>query len=318
MKNESSGEYAFIYTAANATSVVVSLLATLSVCTAKLYKKTVYRLALYQVLSSLLFSAQFTIQFLIFDKPTKANMDMCKAFAFFDLYCGWMKLLFTACVTFHLFRFVVFYKDPKKLEPYYVAFSLIVPALVASVPLVLHGYGPQGFVCWIQMYSNGSSNRDGVIEAFALWYVPSMLLLVFVSLTMLVTVVILAHRAYFRHSWMRSQNTKALKQLLPLAAFPILYLVFSVPLLLNYVLHNVTDSDFNMKVIDAACVIGWSLSAGVTVMGHIVVTGLCSSMGICTRWCTRRRVVHVSVVDYGSMHEEAITKSLQNGAAMKS
>ena len=267
-------------------SILVSLLAALSVCVMKLHKKTVYRLALYQSLSSLLFSAQFAAQFVFIDcDRMMLDADKCTLFAFLDLYSGWTKLIFTACVTFHLFCFAVLHKNYRRLEPLYVVFSLIIPAVIASVPLALRGYGPAGFSCWIEeRRNNGSLIRDGVIETFALWYGPSTIILIFTSLAMIVLVIALVRRAYFRRPLMRYQNGKALKQLLPLAAFPIL---FSIPPLLNHI-YSVMDSSSDAQIIsplDAACVIGWSLLTGVSVIVHVAATGLYAKASRWCQWC---------------------------------
>ena len=68
-------------------------------------------------------------------------MSICVAVGWMILYAEWMKLLFTIWVTFHLFCFGVLHKNLKKLEVLYVVTSLLVPALIAIVPLVTHAYG---------------------------------------------------------------------------------------------------------------------------------------------------------------------------------
>ena len=73
-------------------------------------------------------------------------------------------------VTFHLFCFAVFQKNLKKLEVLYVVTSLLVPAVIAAVPLITNSYGhsPDGAVCY--MYAE---NEAAFIERFALWDGPA-------------------------------------------------------------------------------------------------------------------------------------------------
>eukprot|EP00731_Ephydatia_muelleri_P036461 Em0259g4a len=113
----------WVLAVANGVSVLVCLLAAILLCCLKLYKKIVYRLALYQNL--------------------------------------------------------------KKLEVLYVVTSLLIPALIAIVPLVTHAYGlsPGGNGCYI--YANTSV---AFIERLALWDGPTMLMLIAASTAMVVMV----------------------------------------------------------------------------------------------------------------------------------
>ena len=46
-----------------------------------------------------------------------------------------MKVMFTVCIVIHLFALAVFYKNLQRLEPFYVASSLLVPMIVTAVIL---------------------------------------------------------------------------------------------------------------------------------------------------------------------------------------
>ena len=92
-------------------------------------------------------------------------------------------------VVFHLFCFAVLHKNLKKLEVLYVVTSLLVPVVIAAVPLVTHSYGlnPDGDVC--NIYANTSV---AFIERLALWDGPAMLMLIAASAAMVVMVIKLA------------------------------------------------------------------------------------------------------------------------------
>ena len=72
------------------------------------------------------------------------------------VYAEWMKLLFTMWVTFHLFCFAVLHKNLQKLEVMYVVTSLLVPAVIACIPLITHSYGrtPDGTECFIYAFND--------------------------------------------------------------------------------------------------------------------------------------------------------------------
>ena len=68
-------------------------------------------------------------------------------------------------VTFHLFCFAVLHKNPKKLEVLYVVTSLLIPAGIASVPLITQSYGanPSGTLCYI--YASNISLIERLINS---------------------------------------------------------------------------------------------------------------------------------------------------------
>ena len=222
---------------ANGVSVLVCLLAAILLCCLKLYKKIVYRLALYQVLSALAMASVFVMQvvFINYDKSPIIYGRICTAIGFLGVYTEWTKLLFTMWVTFHLFCFAVLHKNLKKLEVLYVVTSLLVPALIAIVPLITHAYGliPGSNTCYI--YANTSV---AFIEWLALWDGPAMFMLIAASTAMVVMVTKLTSQvcriSKYEPITDGDQFTKALKQLLPLAAFPMLFFIFEIPV---FILH---------------------------------------------------------------------------------
>ncbi|KAL5509172.1 hypothetical protein EMCRGX_G004487 [Ephydatia muelleri] len=266
---------------ANGVSVLVCLLAAILLCCLKLYKKIVYRLALYQVLSALAMASVVVMQVVFInydiDKSPIIYGRICTAIGFLAVYAQWTKLLFTMWVTFHLVCFAVLHKNLKKLEVLYVVTSLLVPALIAIVPLVTHAYGlsPGGNGCYI--YANTSV---AFIERLALWDGPTMLMLIAASTAMVVMVTKLTSQVRRRSKYESitdgDQFMKALKQLLPLAAFPMLFFIFEIPV---FILHVYTFQYSTPKqgiVISAEiCLSLWSMASGATVIFHISVSRIC-------------------------------------------
>ena len=269
-----------IGTATNSVSVIVCLLGALLVIRHKLHKSAVYRLALYQVLASLAFATVeiFQIVFVNYQKNTEVYGRVCTAIGWMTIYTRWVKVLFTAWVSFHLFYFAVFYKNLKKYEVVYVVTSLLVPAPIASVPLITHTYGVNKIgICYF--FANDTNDDDvAIVETFSLWYGPAMFIVFVSSLAMVAMVIKLAHHVRWRSKYEPIIDGdpfwKALKQLLPLSAFPVLLFVFMMPVFVQSIhsaTHPVTSNHKATAFSDAVFVSLWSVSSGVTLIIHISV-----------------------------------------------
>ena len=271
--NVSSVVDELVGTVANSVSLLVCLLAAILVLILKLYKKVVYRLALYQVLASLALATNGILQDILIHYSS-TNGRECIAMGWWLLYAEWMKLLFTMWVTFHLFCFAVLHKNLKKLEVLYVVTSLLVPAGIACIPLITKTYGhsPDGTYCYIYAEDGDVAS----IERFAIWDGPTMFILLAASIAMVVMVIKLTGKVCLRSKYEPITDGdrfwKALKQLLPLAAFPILFLVFEIPIFIFHV-YATTSSTPNMALEISKNVFFslWSMTSGGTLLVHIFV-----------------------------------------------
>ena len=207
------------------------------------------------------------------------------------VHCNWMvwpvllvNLLFNMWVTVHLFSFAVLHKNPTKLEPLYVVTSLLVPAAIASVPLATQSYGlSQVDGCNMPVYSSNSTVKldAAVIERFALWEGPAMSISLTASTAMFVMVIRFAHRVWWRTNNEpiadNDQYWKAIKQLIPLAFFPIFFFVFIIP----YFMYDIYYSFFTptpnrgLVTFENVSILLWSLSSGLTLNVHIFVSRMC-------------------------------------------
>ena len=257
-------------------SVLVCLVAAILVLTLRLYKRVVYRLALYQVLASLAFAIVEVLQAILVNDLY--NSESCAAIGWLTVYTQWMKLLFTVWATLHIFCFGVFHKT-LRLEVLYVVTSLLVPAVIASVPLTTNTYGRMHLgniasLCYI--FGNETDNIDiaAVIERLVLWDGPAMIILFAASTAMAVMVLKLTHKVCWRLKCDSltegDQFWKALKQLLPLAAFPMLFFIFIIPqLALNIYLATTPTANKVLFLVAIAFISLWSLASGVTLIVHI-------------------------------------------------
>ena len=283
--SSSSSDYQgaeIVFCVLNGVALLVCLAAAILVVALRLHKKIVYRLSLYQVLAGIALATVETLQimFLNYDKAPLVYARLCIAIGFFVLYAQWMKVFFAMWVTFHLFCFAVLYKNLKKLEALYVVTSLLVPALIAVVPLITRSYhyAPPG--CFINKNNNTVTDEIVKIEWFILWNGSALTILLVASIAMVVMVITLTYRVCLR---LKSepisdgdQFWKALKQLLPLAAFPILFFIFAIPGLI-YGMYLSINSTINNGALLAAsvCIAMWGIASGASLIIHISVARLC-------------------------------------------
>ena len=120
------------------------------VCVLELHKTLVYRLAMYQVLSAMGFS--------ILRIAAAVSLFICNIdyllVVITALLLGSMvmKLMFTVWIVVHLFALAVFRKKLQRLEPLYVASSLLIPLMVTAVilPICVVGSIISKYVCMIE------------------------------------------------------------------------------------------------------------------------------------------------------------------------
>ena len=270
-----------VFCVLNGVAFVVCLAAAILVFALRLHVKIVYRLSLYQVLAGIAVATAETLEivFLNYDKSSQVYARLCIAIGFFVLYTQWMKVFFTMWVTFHLFCFAVLHKNLKKLEALYVVTSLLVPALFAIIPLITHTYHDSALGCYINKYNNTVTDEVAEIERLALWDVPAMVILFAVSTAMVAMVIQLTYRVCLRRKSEpitdADQFWKALKQLLPLAAFPIVFFVFVIPGLIRgmYLSTNTTVNESALFTV-VVCIAMWGMASGASLIIHISVARL--------------------------------------------
>ena len=278
-----------VFSATNGLSVVVCIFAIILVSALRLYKKPVYRLALYQVVASLTFAISCVVGviFINYNEAPQIYSRLCVAFGFWYLFTQNLKLFSTLWLTFHLFCFAVFSKNMKKFEPFYVLSSVLMSAILSIVPLITDSYGFNGVTCWIRgKNENCSSYRRTdreIIEQYTLWYGPSTTLLVMESAVLLIMVAVLVCRYRRRTKYEVSanredQNWRAAKQLLPLVAYPMLFCVLIIPpIVFNAYTYTPQPPSQALIYVSVSSVAAWSLSAGTTLILHVILSAACST-----------------------------------------
>ena len=214
-------------------SVLCCVFALGTVVFLRLYNHFIYRLAMYQVLASLSlsFSEGLVLMLYNYDGSEMYYKVTCKTTAFLLEYTSWLKLSFTNWLTFHLFAYVVFFKNLKRLEWLYISSSVLGPLLFVWIPFIHNSYGLAGAWCFIRSWRDDCATQkfvESIIEQFVLFYAPSVLFLGLNILAIITMFAVLLHRGY--HSPEErpllvhgDQRNALLKQLLPLLVYPIIY-----------------------------------------------------------------------------------------------
>lgn len=303
-----------VFTTINSVSFLVCLLAALSVFILRLYNRLLYRLALYQVLSAMTFTIVDVAQifFLGYGENPADYRRLCIAIGWFNQYLRLNKLLFTMWIAFHVFCFAVLNRNFKKLEALYVATSLVIPATIAIVPLATGTYNlaPSIKYCYISGEQNVTRSSVVIVEKLIFWDVPVIVILCIASATMVAVVIKLARRVRWkpaRDSVRKGdQFGTAVKQLLPLVAFPLLMSVFAIPAVLVDIYsisrHSSTPAMFySQSAFSSAC----NLASGLTLVLHIAVARVCDGQKRHTVFGAKQKMhLHFCSVDKQTVAEE--------------
>ena len=251
----------------------------------RLHKHFIYRLAMYQVISSLFFSIAeiLSLTLLNYNGDTFDQIS-CKIDAFLIEYLLWVKLLFTICLSFHFFGLAVCLKDFRKFELAYVLFSIICPLLFTWIPFIHNSYDIAGAWCWIRNWKDNCATRhyiEGITEQFVLWYGPLFFFLTITVIGVFIMVAVLAWRACKKNTsnseneallmnQQRSQHKKALKELLPLLAYPVLFYVLCLFPLINRI-YDAISNNGNYFLAIAQCVTNasWGFFSSLALLAHL-------------------------------------------------
>ena len=283
-----------------AAAVVVCIFALIMALKFKLHKFFIHRLAIYQVLSASLYSIVCVLEviFINYDGSSAYHI-LCIIEGFLLEYTLWIKLMFTFCLTFHLFCLSVRHVKFAQLEAFYVLSSVFGPLLFIWIPFVsINGskitYGLAGAWCWIQNWQNNNVSqklKHGEVEQYALLYGPAISGLMLCGAAVLVIAVVLICRAYNCKCCRRNNDNesqplllndddlikkrKILREILPLIIYPILSFMFYIPAFTNRLIGSIqtqkkpNEMSFMWSAAISLPLVG--LLAGVSLIVHILI-----------------------------------------------
>lgn len=252
-----------VYLPISCFSVLLCLTAVGLVWRQKLHKILVYRLAMYQVLSAMEFSIMWIVSsmYIFLNLTYEVTMTLAKVLPVLLMGSSFIKLMFAVWISIHLFALAVFHKNLQRLERLYVVSSLLIPVVVTVVLLCINFF-TCGYVTQVH-------------EEYV--YVIVFAVLVLISLLMVVMGTILCHRACRSRNAILSeydkQHKKALCEMLPLLLYPILFLVFTIPVFKFTIDDFVTQIPFSSQApvwfgIMAPC---WSFTTSLLLISHLCI-----------------------------------------------
>ena len=241
----------------SALAVIACAIAVILIIVLKLYKKFLNRLVLYLMVAA----GSYSVAFILAITPVyhsnggvqvREGLDgLCAAFGFFNQMTEWIFHGTMAWVIVYLTLMAVFkyQADKPKHEVSGLVIILLLPLIINWIPFVNKMYGLSGIWCWIKL-TNGDCHSDhtlGVVYHFTLYYGPFSIL-VFCSYVAFIAIVVVlckeraASGRERAESFKREAHRQALKEALPLLAYPLIYNVFFTIMLANRVYHAIATS----------------------------------------------------------------------------
>jgi hypothetical protein len=256
---------------------VTCLIALGVVIVLKLWRFFIHRLAMYQVTAALFFGCVSVFQLSVNYDYQHTSYTLCVVAGFLLEYSLWVKLIFTLCLTFHLFLFSVFHFDLKRLEVAHLIVSIFFPLVFVWVPFIDGHYGRAGAWCWIQNWKNNSvenKTKTGEIEQYGLLYGPSIIALSLCTILVIVTITVLAYRACKSSEFtpLIGDHKKALREVVPLAVYPVLSFILYIPAFINRLIGTFcTEVYFASFMLGAVSIPSLSFFAGLTLILHVLI-----------------------------------------------
>uniref|UniRef100_A0A1X7SJB0 G-protein coupled receptors family 2 profile 2 domain-containing protein n=1 Tax=Amphimedon queenslandica TaxID=400682 RepID=A0A1X7SJB0_AMPQE len=207
-------------------------------------------------------------------------------------YTMWIKLMFTFCLTFHLFFYSTcnrYYSErfESRIEKIYVVLSMLGPLLFTWIPFVSINssgiiYGLAGAWCWIQNWQDNNATQklyEGEIEQYVLLYIPALICLLLSAVAVVMTVIAIIRRAYkccgYKDNCSKREQIERqnfLKVMLPLVSYPILSFVFYIPAFINRVIGSASKHPNTISFMWSAISLPLvGLLAGVSLIIHIII-----------------------------------------------
>ena len=170
-------------------------------------------------------------------------------------------------------------KESRQTGSVVIVTSVLVPLLIAGVPLVTDTYKPASpprSYCYIFDNINDTRHIE-LAEKLGLWDGPAMIMLMAASIFMVVLVIRVTRLLWRKLKYepiisSEDRYWTALKELLPLTAFPILFFIFLIPLTILHIyteLNPAHDEPLSLVIVALLCISLWSFASGMTLIIHL-------------------------------------------------
>ena len=248
----------------------------------RLYKHLVYRLAMYQMFGAGLLGLSNGMLFMLYGYSDNLYYHVsCKFTAFFTQYCTWVEIIFTGWLTFHLFCYIIYFKNFKRLECLYIASAIVVPMLFNWIPFINDSYDLSGAWCFIHSSKEDNCTElrfiEGIVEQFVLFYGPATIFLALQIIAVSTIFAVLLRRVCKSSAsgdreplYDKNKYFQVIKQLLPLLAYPIIYSVCFLSPLINRLYGAASDTNsYKLTVIHGVVYHSSGVFAALALMVHI-------------------------------------------------
>ena len=241
----------------SALAIIACALAVILIIILKLYRKFLNRLVLYLMVAA----GGYSVAFLLAITPVhhsngevqvREGLDgLCTAFGFFTQMTEWIFQGTMAWVVVYLTLMAVFkyQADKPKHEVSGLIIILLFPFIINWIPFINDMYGLSGIWCWIKL-TNGDCHSGytlGLVYHFTLLYGPLAIFL-FSSCVAFFAIVItlckerVASGKERAETFIKEAHRQALKEALPLLAYPLIYNILFIIMVANRVYHAITTS----------------------------------------------------------------------------
>ena len=194
------------------------------------------------------------------------------------------------------------YKNIKRVEACYIGFSVLLSLGIAIIPFMTQTYGLAGSWCWIASWKDDCPSDillAGLVEQFALYYGPGILLLTIDSAFALILVLVLMvrlcrKRADGMENNFKHHQLKALKQMVPLLTYSFAFLLLLLPGFANRVYGATPHPPLaELTLSSIVCIASWGWVAGLALLAHIIVV-------VWSKRRVRRKVQTMLINQYGT------------------
>ena len=301
-----------LYSTNNSVCAFLCALAIAAMIFFRLFTLLTHRLILYMLVGILFYSVVASVQLVGLWMNfwlEERFIDGCITEGFFTMYLIWVMLLSTLMVTLHLTGMVLlpsYYQSLSKMEPFYFLFPWICPLFVVWVPFLHNNYGISGPWCWIRLFNKDcSDNKKGEVEVYALWYGELIVGMILNNIALVIIALIMCKRAYKNTTSL--DYRKALKQTLPLVAYPITYQCLSIFSFINRMyqeFHNGQTLKWASYAHAAVSPWGWLFTFVYLLSLHKIIRENLRKWH-CLRCCFRKKKKRVVIVEEKRSDKEA-------------
>lgn len=208
------------------------------------------RLILYLTITAMLISLANIVNRVDFsENPTEAVTGVCIFGGFLTQVTAWMTLCSNASITVYLFLCTMFQISTEKYEVLYVLFIFGFPFLFNWIPFIRESYGQAGVWCWIRSFDTANCKVlvFGKWLQFGLLYIPAYLILAI----LIIFYILIIAKVYQQRKLLTGSNNpqakkvlrKAVNEVLSLLAYPLIYFVLALPLLVNRIYSSANPEE---------------------------------------------------------------------------